>query len=1433
MKTLAILLLFTTVAQADYQHFEARQVHPLALTPDGTRLVAADSPNARVTIFDLSGGAPVRASQIPVGLEPVTVRARTDEEIWVINEVGDSISIVNLTTNSVIDTLATGDEPTDVAFAAGKAFVTCARDRQIRVYDAATRTALDTIPVAGIYPHALTVSGDGSRLHTAFLLSGNATTVLKKELAPPQDTPANPNLPEAPDTALIVPANDPRVAATLLDHDLAEIDTQTHEVIRYVGGVGTNLFDLQERPGSDQLWVANTESLNLVRTEPALRGHFADSRVSIVTPEDVAIVDLNPGVDYSLLPNATAQATALAQPRSLIFNADGSQLWIAAFASDRVARLDPETGVVLDRMDLRSGENTRAAAMRGPRGLVLDEVRGRLYVLNKLSATLSVIDTVTATVTAELALSAYDPMPRAVREGRGYLFDARLSGNGTNSCGICHIDADRDGLAWDLGDPGGEMLTVLGANLSVHDTKPRPRVMHPMKGPMVTQTLRGMQNGAPFHWRGDKPNLQSFNSTFDRLMGGTQIDAADMEDLAVYLRSLVHHSNPNRRLDRALPTSLPGVAGNPVSGRDLFNNHNKSHCATCHVLPEGTDHNIDLPQEAGLSQPVKNPPLRTTYQRLDFDPRAGAISLSGFGLLHDGTGGTAALPTVHPYVLDLLEKPQEFADLTAFIRCFDTGTARTVGHSRTVTSANRADSAVSADLALLEARASTSPADCDLIVRGRIGGAAIACRWNGSAYQTSSQATGTLPRSALLAALGGDDSLTFLGVLPGAGTRLSLDEDEDGVFDGDDPEPGVINGPPRITQHPQNLAVAPGAPATLSISAEGKDLHYQWKLGATNVGNDAPTYTIGAATAADAGNYTVVVSNNFGARTSQPAALSVVPPPVITRQPVSRSANEGATVSFSVTAAGANLSYQWRRGASAIGGAAKATLTLAGVGAQDVGEYSVLITNGATSIISESVSLTVLLKPVLSGFALPDAVIGQEYSLQLTASHHPTQFSAAGLPPGLKLNTTTGLISGRPSAAGSFRVRASAANAAGAAPRSEQILVVQPFPTAALGTYEGVVPRDPSPELGNNLGGRLTLTTSKLGAFSGSLWLGTAKHAFKGRLNLQPGTDPEGQTEIVRKTGTALELAFTLDRAARGFRNAALRLGEQRLELAAALPEEASTAADLAGNYTFALSPPADSSGPRGCSVGACKISAKGRLTGVILPADGSAPIRLAGPLRAQGAFPIFALTQMKQGSLLGRLQFLVSHTLANSELDWFKHAQQGTRSYPNGFGPLALITIGGAHTAPPTGIALNLPLGEAQARLLFSDGGAPDPATRINWNAFELPAGSPSKPRPPALNPGQVKLVITPGRGTTFTPGTTGSFKGSFKLTDPDPLSTTTKPLVRSANFIGMIVDDGSGPQGLGFFNLAALPSAGPTATTTQTSPVLSGRVTLDAVAP
>lgn len=765
---LALASWTATAAAAPFTQFEARQTHSVAITPDGTRLLALNSPAASLSVFDVSqaGVAPVLLVEIPVGMEPVSVRVRTNDEAWVVNEVGDSVSIVSLSRLAVVATLAASDEPGDVVFAQGKAFVSCARNRLLRVFDATTRVETAPIELAGLDPRALAIDPSGAYVYAAFLLSGNRTTILSRNDAPPQPDPVNPSLPVPPLTGLIVPTNDPRIPQTVLDRDIAKIDAGTGQVVGYYGGVGTILFDLAIHPTTGELWVANTEALNLIRFEPVLRGHFADSRLTRLNLGSSAtnFVDLNAGTDYAMLPNPAAQATALTQPTGLAFAPDGS-LWVAAFASDRVARLDPSNGQILVRIDLRA-EGDDSTDMRGPRSLALHPTQPRLFVLNKISDTLTEIATDTHAVTIEVPLSTTDWMPANIRSGRGFLFDARLSGNGTNSCAVCHVDADRDGLAWDLGDPNGQMTSVLGANLAAHILTPIPREMHPMKGPMVTQPLRGMTNGAPFHWRGDRATLQSFNPTFAKLMGGLQLSGADINLMADYLFTLRHHPNPNRTKTGDLPPALPGDML-PVRGEVLFNTHD-NHCGICHIPPKGTDNNIDSRAEVGAEQSMKNPSLATVYQKLNFDPRPGRQSLSGFGLLHDGGG--YELPTAHPYVLDTLKTAFDFIDVQAFVLCFETGTSNPVGDSTSVTAQNAAGAGI--DLARLEGMPT---ARGTLVVRGTIGGVPRKFIFSSIRKLYISEDFGEAPltRAQLLALLGPDDSLTFMGVQPSEGGRFA------------------------------------------------------------------------------------------------------------------------------------------------------------------------------------------------------------------------------------------------------------------------------------------------------------------------------------------------------------------------------------------------------------------------------------------------------------------------------------------------------------------------------------------------------------------------------------------------------------------------------------------------------------------------------------
>lgn len=94
-------------------------------------------------MFDTSNPPnPILIVEVPVGLEPVSVNPLNNDEAWVVNEVSDSVSVVSVSRGIVTDTLQAKDEPADVVFAAGRAFVSCSRNNLIRVFDLATHEEL-------------------------------------------------------------------------------------------------------------------------------------------------------------------------------------------------------------------------------------------------------------------------------------------------------------------------------------------------------------------------------------------------------------------------------------------------------------------------------------------------------------------------------------------------------------------------------------------------------------------------------------------------------------------------------------------------------------------------------------------------------------------------------------------------------------------------------------------------------------------------------------------------------------------------------------------------------------------------------------------------------------------------------------------------------------------------------------------------------------------------------------------------------------------------------------------------------------------------------------------------------------------------------------------------------------------------------------------
>src|SRR6185436_3115487 len=110
----------TDAGPASFTLFESGQVRPLAMSPDKQTLFAVNTPDNRLEIFRITDDRLIRTGSIPVGLEPVAVAARSNREVWVVNHLSDSVSVIALDDDAhsgrVVRTVLVGDEPRDIVF---------------------------------------------------------------------------------------------------------------------------------------------------------------------------------------------------------------------------------------------------------------------------------------------------------------------------------------------------------------------------------------------------------------------------------------------------------------------------------------------------------------------------------------------------------------------------------------------------------------------------------------------------------------------------------------------------------------------------------------------------------------------------------------------------------------------------------------------------------------------------------------------------------------------------------------------------------------------------------------------------------------------------------------------------------------------------------------------------------------------------------------------------------------------------------------------------------------------------------------------------------------------------------------------------------------------------------------------------------------------
>lgn len=725
-----------------YALFETLQVRPLAVSADGHFLYAANTPDNRLEIFGLDGGRVRSLGSVEVGLEPVALAVRSPSEVWVVNHLSDSISVVSVdapTHPRITNTLQVGDEPRDIVFAGPShdlAFVTTAHRGQnspddpelftsgvgradVWVFDANAQAStpggqrLTKITLFADTPRALAATPDGKTVYAAAFLSGDQTTSVSAESVlkvyggtmpgPASITIGGTTIPQ-PSTGEVVRYKagpdgtyhwfdaygsnfDAYVNVTLPDDDVFTIDATANPPAAAAAGVfqhvGTTLFNMAVNPKSGKVYVTNTDAHNDVRFEghtagfSSVVGNTVDSRITVIDPTagTVSADNLNTHLNHAA---GTGDASlSLAFPEGVEVTPDGAQLYVVAQGSSKLAVYDTsaiEAGPVAP-----SGSGQVLLSGGGPTGLALDGVHGLAFVLTRFDDGISVVDMRSRTEVQHVTM--YNPEPASVTAGRRDLYDAtHTSALGDQACASCHVGGDFDGLAWDLGNPGNFPLPITKTYASESDLQTIPQAViaaltspqvagyeygyyQPCKGPMTTQSLRGLDNHGAMHWRGDRngaiqqngtpfldpmgnpvvtaqPNggmfdefnaFKSFNVAFPGLVGNSaQLSDDDMTAFTNFTLQITYPPNPIRSLDNSLTAEQQAghdfyfnqlADGGGEAPSDSIHNCNGCHKldrngnagATAHPGFFGTDGRLSFEAEPQL---FKVAHLRNAYQKL-------------------------------------------------------------------------------------------------------------------------------------------------------------------------------------------------------------------------------------------------------------------------------------------------------------------------------------------------------------------------------------------------------------------------------------------------------------------------------------------------------------------------------------------------------------------------------------------------------------------------------------------------------------------------------------------------------------------------------------------------------------------------------------------------------------------------------------------------
>lgn len=533
--------------------------------------------------WQLFGEAPKR--QEDFGDSPISLALGSRRgELYVVNHRSDSLCVLDLDTRSVKGIVSLGSYPTDAVVSSDGQllYVSCLYDYCIQIVDLDTLKVVESVKV-GYEPYGLVLSKDGSRLFVANSMAESVSAISTATLAILFEAPVGRNpryVAELPDSGVLVVTNGLSRSVTYLDaYDGSVLETRSLErasLLRdiqatnngtYAIAAGLIAHDEMITTQIERGWI-NSNGLFIMKVRKP--GHFVtvllDSLLDgAANPWGIALSSDDQRLYVSL---AGVHEVAIVDLPKLLSLVDST-------TADEVPRLSQNVEI-FDQAGLGRRFETGG---NGPRGLVLDESRGCLYVANYFSNDVSILDAESGELKGLIPLKGAGEQRTLWQRGEELFNDARLCQQNYYSCASCHQeDATMDGLNWDL----------------INDGKGNPK---------NAKSLHDAVDTPPVMWSGVRADMHAGVAAGQRFLGFIP-NEENHEALAAFL------GDPPRAPNPFLGENAAAVA----RGEVIFN---RSRCQACHIAPtyvDGRKHDLGLREDFELRSRFYTPSLREVYR---------------------------------------------------------------------------------------------------------------------------------------------------------------------------------------------------------------------------------------------------------------------------------------------------------------------------------------------------------------------------------------------------------------------------------------------------------------------------------------------------------------------------------------------------------------------------------------------------------------------------------------------------------------------------------------------------------------------------------------------------------------------------------------------------------------------------------------------------